>query len=90
MPRETLRIITPFSDGEKRDIVSAFNEEKERTGIGITTYAALIGISRYTLRDWYRDPRYNDKWMEQHPEVRDQRPVTFKNSKDAMKKFMRL
>ena len=60
----TLRVIEKFSDEEKKRMVSQFLRRNEEDGIGLERYAALIGISRYTFRDWYRDPRYNEKWSE--------------------------
>lgn len=64
-----LRIATKFTDEEKKRMVSRFLDERKRTGIGVERYSAIIGVPRYTFRDWYRDPRFNPEWDVLHPEI---------------------
>ena len=48
-----------YTPDEKSEIMLTFIERRKTEGISLRCYAGEIGIPYYTMRDMYRDPRYN-------------------------------
>ena len=55
-----------YTEEEKRAIVNTFLERRRAEGISLRWYACESGIPYYTLRDMYRDSRYNSEWMNRY------------------------
>lgn len=51
-----------YTPDEKSEIMLTFIERRKTEGISLRCYAGEIGIPYYTMRDMYRDPRYNPEW----------------------------
>lgn len=51
-----------YTPEEKTAIMLLFLKRRKAEGISLRNYAGEIGIPYYTMRDIYRDPRYNPEW----------------------------
>ena len=89
MKTYTMKVATKFSDEEESRMIENFLKKQRETGISIEAYASLIGIPRYTFRDWYRDPRYNPEWEDKHPNLKDIARFSDRRE-DAIRRYLEL
>ena len=55
-----------YTDTEKKILITTFLERRRKEGISLRWYACEVGIPYYTLRDMYRDNRYNSEWRNRY------------------------
>lgn len=70
-----LRVASRYTDDEKRRMVADYLKKRKK-GTTLTSYASICGISKYTFRDWFRDPRYNPEWEVLHPDIIGEPPLS--------------
>ncbi len=75
-----------YTDREKRELISDFLKRRKTTGISLADYSVIANVPRYTMRDWYRDPRYNPQWQE----LRGVKPAKapLKSGEEAIRDFI--
>ena len=72
-----------YTPDEKSEIMLTFIERRETEGISLRCYAGEIGIPYYTMRDMYRDPRYNPEWDRRYEYSTQDNPSAGKRMKSA-------
>lgn len=55
-----------YTEEAKALLVSQFLAQREAYGISLRAFAGINGIPYYTMRDMYRDPRFNQKWKDRY------------------------
>lgn len=51
---------------EKKNIITTFLRRRKTEGISLRWYSSEIEIPYYTIRDMYRDSRFNPEWKDRY------------------------
>ena len=70
-----------YTPEEKRNITCLFIQRRKEEGISLRNYAGEVGIPYYTMRDMYRDPRYNPEWEHRYEYSTQDNPCAGRKAK---------